>query len=142
MAWFRGASEVSFEDVRQMLPFVLHDKLVQNSDAPFFEQAGNAALRSDRVAWIRGLFDASCREFDRLDLDRDDPVRTLASELDEGLEGVPEAEVRKRLASIEKTLGGLADGRKMYGPLFDDVLQLKYLHQRYSNYLRWLTWAR
>ncbi len=142
MAWFRGAPEVSFEDVRQMLPFVLHDKLVQNPDAPFFEQAGNAALRSDRIAWIRGLFDASCREFDRLDLDRDDPVRALARQLDEGLEGVSEAEVRRRLAAVEKTLGALADGRKMYGPLFDDVLQLKYLHQRYSNYLRWLTWAR
>ncbi len=25
-----------------------------------------------------------------------------------------------------------------YGHIFDDVLKLKYLHQRYTNYLRWL----
>jgi hypothetical protein len=24
--------------------------------------------------------------------------------------------------------------------MFDDVLKLKYLHQRYTNYLRWLEW--
>jgi hypothetical protein len=24
----------------------------------------------------------------------------------------------------------------------DDILKLKYLHQRYTNYLRWLTWKR
>ena len=30
--------------------------------------------------------------------------------------------------------------RKFYGHMFDDVLKLKYLHQRYTNYLRWLKW--
>ena len=29
-------------------------------------------------------------------------------------------------------------GRKLYGPLWDDLLTLKYLHQRYRNYLDWL----
>jgi hypothetical protein len=48
--------------------------------------------------------------------------------------------VRGRLVAVERTLKKLAAGRKMYGHLFDDVLQLKYLHQRYSNYLRWLRW--
>ena len=31
-----------------------------------------------------------------------------------------------------------AKGRKLYGHLYDDLLKLKYLHQRYTNYLRWL----
>ena len=31
-------------------------------------------------------------------------------------------------------------GRKLYGHLFDDILKLKYLHQRYTNYLKWLQW--
>jgi MoxR-like ATPase len=26
--------------------------------------------------------------------------------------------------------------------MYDDVLELKYLHQRYTNYLRWLLWKR
>ena len=26
--------------------------------------------------------------------------------------------------------------------VFDDLLKLKYLHQRYTNYLKWLLWTR
>ena len=33
MAYFRGGREVTLEDVRQILPFVLHDKLMQDADA-------------------------------------------------------------------------------------------------------------
>jgi MoxR-like ATPase len=140
MAYFRGARTVSFEDVRQMLPFVLHDKLVQNPDSPWFERQGNAAYRVDRVSWIRNLFDLSCKEYDRLDLDRDDPVGALSAELDQGLDGLDERRVRERLATVERTLQAWSKGRKLYGHLFDDVLTLKYLHQRYTNYLRWLKW--
>ncbi len=140
MAYFRGAHVVSFEDMRQMLPFVLHDKLVQNPDSPFFEQANNAALRSDRVSWIRSLFDQSCREYERLDLDRDDPVGQMELEFSTGLEGVAEAEVRRRMVAIERTLDRFSKGRKFYGHMYDDILKLKYLHQRYTNYLSWLKW--
>ncbi len=140
MAFFRGARVASFEDVRQMLPFVLHDKLVQNPDAPWFEQQGHAALRIDQVSWIRRLFDLSCREYERLDLDRDDPVEAMTAEFGQGLEGLSEKVVRERLAKIERTLNEWSRGGKFYGHLYDDVLKLKYLHQRYNNYLRWVTW--
>ena len=140
MAFFRGASEVSYEDMRQILPFVLHDKLVQNPDSPFFEQGQNGALRSDHVSWIRTLFDLSSREYERLNLDKEDTVGALASVFERGLEGVSEREVRKQLTAIEHTLRGWMKTRKFYGHMFDDVLKLKYLHQRYTNYLRWLKW--
>jgi len=140
MAYFRGSDEVSFEDVRQMLPFVLHDKLVMNRDSPFFEQGGNQPLRADRVSWIRALFDTSCKEYEKLGRDKQDKVATLAGELARGLDGVSAGEVRKRLAAVEGALRDLAKGRKLHGPLLDDILTLKYLHQRYTNYLRWLTW--
>jgi hypothetical protein len=94
----------------------------------------------DRVSWIRNLFDASCREYDRLNLDKEDPVGALESQFEKGLEGVPENEVRNRLAAIERTLATWAKGRKFYGHMYDDVLKLKYLHQRYTNYLKWLQW--
>jgi len=119
---------------------VLHDKLVQNPDSPFFEQADNQSLRSDYVSWIRNLFDAACREYDRLDLDRNDPVAEFMKQLDSGLDGVSEKEVRSRLVAIERVLREWSKGRKLYGHLFDDLLKLKYLHQRYTNYLRWLIW--
>lgn len=140
MAYFRGAAEVSFEDVRQILPFVLHDKLVQNPNSPVFERPDNQALRADHVSWIRALFDASCREFDRLNLDQDDVVARFEAEFEAGLEGLTESTVRQRLVAIERTLREWTKGRKLYGHLYDDVLKLKYLHQRYNNYLRWLQW--
>ena len=140
MAYFRGASEVGFDDVRQIIPFVLHDKLVQNPDSPYFEQQNNQVLRVDRISWIRNLFDESCREFERLDLDRNDAVADLGSEFSKGLEGLNESNVRKRLTAIERTLREWSSGRKLYGHMFDDILKLKYLHQRYTNYLQWLKW--
>jgi MoxR-like ATPase len=140
MAWFRGKQEVEFEDVRQMLPYVLHDKLVQEPDSPFFNAVGNSVFRSDKVGWIRTLFDLSCAEYDRLDLDRDDPVGKLQAEFEKGLDGVTEKEVRARLVKIERLLTDWSKGRKLYGHLFDDLLKLKYLHQRYTNYLKWLKW--
>ncbi len=140
MAWFRGRREVEFEDVRQMIPFVLHDKLVAEPDAPWFEGAGNGVYRVDKVGWIRKLFDLSCAEYERLNLDRDDIVARLSEEFERGLEGVGEREVRARLAKIEGVLAEWSRTRKVYGHLFDDVLKLKYIHQRYTNYVHWLQW--
>jgi MoxR-like ATPase len=140
LAYFRGRAEVDLEDVRQIVPFALHDKLVPDLDAPFFEPDANRAYRVDRVGWIRRLFNLSCAEFDRLDLDRDDPVAVFMAEFGRGLTGLSEADTRARLGQIERLLAQWSAGRKMYGTLYDDVLVLKYLHQRYTNYLAWLRW--
>ncbi|WP_442679993.1 AAA family ATPase [Sphingomonas sp. ASY06-1R] len=138
MAFFRGADAVGLEDVRQVLPFVLRDKLHPDRDAPFFGLPENAAYRTDAVAWLRHLFDLSCEEYDRLDLDRNDPVRDLAQQFAAGLDGLGEREVRARLTRIERLIEERVSGRKLYGPLYDELLHLKYLHQRYTNYLAWL----
>ena len=42
------------------------------------------------------------------------------------------------VADARDTLG--TPIRSLYGPTFDDVLALKSMHQRYTNYLRWLRW--
>jgi hypothetical protein len=138
LAYFRGNGTVELEDVRQVLPFVMHDKLVPDSDAPFFDAPGNGHYRTDRVGWLRRLFDLSCADYDRLNLDRDDPLSALGVEFKRGLDGLSESEVRSRLVKIERLIGDWAKGRKLYGHLYDDLLKLKYLHQRYTNYLKWL----
>ena len=48
--------------------------------------------------------------------------------------------MRKRLVKIERLIQEWSKGRKLYGHLYDDLVKLKYLHQRHTNYLRWLTW--
>jgi MoxR-like ATPase len=140
MAYFRGAREVILEDIRQILPFVLHDKLIQDHECPYFEAAENAALRSDKIGWIRRMFDLACAEYERLGLDREDVVAELSAEFEKGLDGLSQKETRARLAKIERVLQQWSKTRKFYGHLFDDALKLKYLHQRYTNYLRWLEW--
>lgn len=140
MAYFRGAAVVSLEDVRQILPFALHDKLNPDHDSPFFDQPRSAVLRTDRIGWLRKLFDLSCEEYDRLNLDKEDPVSLLEAEFELGLDGLSEKVVRARLVKIERIMTEWSKGRKVYGHLFNDILKLKYLHQRYTNYLRWLKW--
>lgn len=140
MAWFRGAKEVSLEDIRQLLPFVLHDKLAMDPESPFFEAPGNAALRVDRISWIRRLFDMSCAEYEAQQRDREDPVAAWSEEFDAGLDGLREPQVKERLLKIERLLAEWSRSRKMYGTLYDDILKLKYLHQRYTNYQKWLRW--
>jgi hypothetical protein len=138
LAYFRGNGEDEPEDLRQTLPFVLHDKLQPDLDAPFFSLPENIPLRADRVSWLRCLFDLACEEYDRLNLDREDPLAELEADFAMGLDGVSERDTRTRLATIERLIGERVKGRKLYGHLYDDLLKLKYLHQRYTNYLHWL----
>ncbi len=140
LAYFRGNNSAEFSDVRHILPFVLHDKLAQNSDSQFFEQPENAVYRYDRVSWIRKLFDLSCAEYDRAGLDKKDPVGAMLAEFGRGLDGITESQVSQVIQQIEKMINEISAGRKLYAPQFDNILTLKYLHQRYTNYLRWLKW--
>lgn len=140
LAFFRGRDTVGLDDLRAVLPFVLHEKLPQDPDAPALADEEARALRTDRISWLRGMFDTACQQYDALDLDRDDPVGTLLAEFDLGLDGVTAEQVRSRLAQVERVLAGWSDARKLYGHHYDDVLALKYLHQRYTNYLAWLKW--
>lgn len=140
LVWFRGRKEATIEDVRQMLPWILHEKLVQNKTSPFFDQASHEIYRIDMIGWIRKTFDLSCQEYARLNLDNKDAIVDIDTEFDMGLDGLPAAEVNKRISAIETELARLAKGTKLYAHVQNDVLKLKYYHQRYSNYLRWLTW--
>lgn len=86
------------------------------------------------------MFDLSCAEYVRLDLDRTDPVKEISQQFERGLEGVAAQEAREQLIKIERLLSDWSKGRKLYGNLYNDILKLKYLHQRYTNYLNWLKW--
>ncbi len=141
MAYFRGDPEVTVDDLRAVLPFVLHDKLQPDLQAPAFDDPEREPLRTDRISWIRDLFDTACRQYDAQDLDRTDPVGDLLVELAHGLEGLDAATVRARLARIEQLLDGWQRTTKLHGDLYEDALALKYAHQRYSSYLTWLRWS-
>jgi MoxR-like ATPase len=140
IAYFRGNQVIEFEDIRQVIPFVLHDKLVQNSDSPFFEIDGNEIYKSDKVSWIRKLFDLSTQEYIRLGLEKSDPLKDLEDEFEKGLDGLSELVVKQRIEKIDKLMQQWTKTKKIYAHQFDDILKLKYLNQRYNNYLDWLKW--
>jgi MoxR-like ATPase len=142
LAYFRDRDEVGLDDLRAVLPFVLHDKLNPDDTSPAFDQPGHQAYRTDRVSWIRNLFDRACAEYDRLDLDVQDAVGALLAEFGQGLDGLDEQTVTARLSRIEALLTEWSTSRKLYGHVYDDALALKYLHQRYVNYRTWLRWTR
>lgn len=141
MAFFRGDAEVTLEDLRAVLPFVLHDKLQPDLESPAFDDPAREPLRTDRVSWIRDLFDTACLQYDVAGLDDDDEVGDLLAELARGLEGVDERTVRDRLARIEAVLARWQVTTKLHGDIWEDALALKYAHQRYSAYLDWLRWS-
>lgn len=142
LAWFRGNPEVEIEDLRQIIPFVLHDTLSPHLESPFFDEPRHEPYRVDRITWIRKLFDLSCEEFFRLGYKNDDPVLVFAKEFVAGLDGLSLDQVEKRMNAIEKQLAKMSGSGKLYGHMADDILKLKYLHQRYNNYRRWLKWKR
>lgn len=141
MAYFRGRPEAGIDDLRAVLPFVLHDKLQPDLESAPFADPRREPMRADRVTWIRDLFDTTCRQYEAEGLDRDDPVGEVLAELEQGLDGLDEAEVRRRTARIERILETWQDATKLYGSVYEDALALKYAHQRYTNYLAWLRWS-
>ena len=140
MAYFRGNARSTSRTCARCCRSCCTTSSSPTSKRPSSTTPSNQALRIDRVAWIRRPVRPACRQYDRR-LDRDDPVGAILAEFGRGLDGLAEAEVRRRLAQIEGVLSRVGGRRQALRHLFDDVLALKYLHQRYTNYLAWLRWS-
>jgi len=65
-------------------------------------------------------------------------VRALRDELEKGLEGVPQATVRQRLAQVSSLLEEVVKKNELSGPVYEDVIHLKSIYSRYQNYAHWL----
>jgi MoxR-like ATPase len=136
MAYFRGNPEVSLDDLRQIVPWLLREKLIPNLESPAFQSA--PALTVDRIAWIRKLWDGAIELYEQLDWDHTDPLIPIEQEFNQGLDGLATAEVNRRLGAIENAIVKLSKDSKLLAYIYDTVLRLKYYHQRYSNYMKWL----
>ena len=138
MAFFRGSGGVTVDDVAAVLPFVLRGKLVPNRAHPRFETTSDAELATDPVSWLADLFHQTQRAYDAEGRVHGDPVGRLLTEFGAGLSGLDATTVTARLTAVEEAIDGIARTGKLYGRDYDDLLTCKYLHQRYTNYLRWL----
>lgn len=137
LAYFRGHPEVELEDCRQIVPWVLHEKLIPNTRSLFFDGKGKRALLQDRVAWIRNMFDMAVEQFPRHEPTRK-KVRALRDELELGLQGVDIKTTDKRIGQVTSLLGQLMTKSELSGPIYEDLIHLKSIYSRYQNYAQWL----
>lgn len=137
LAYFRGHEEVETEDLRQLMPWVLHEKLLPNARSAFFEAKGNRALLQDRVAWIRNMFDMAMGQYPRHEPGRK-KVRALRDELDKGLQGVDLKTTERRIGQVTQLIDELVTKSELSGPVYEDIIHLKSMYSRYQNYAHWL----
>ena len=137
IAYFRGHSAVDIEDVRQIVPWVLHDKLVPNPRSPYFEGEQTAWMLNDRVVWIRAMIDASLEQYEKHEPIRH-KVRAARAELDRGLDGVDLQTVDKRIGKVTGYMRSMMKKAELSGPVYEDLIHLKSIYSRYRNYGQWL----
>jgi MoxR-like ATPase len=137
LAYFRGHDHVEVEDLRQILPWVLHEKLQPNARSPFFEAKGQRALLQDRVAWIRNMLDMSLESYARHEPLRH-KVRKEREVLDAGLTGVDLKTTAKRLGQVAALMKELVTKSELSGAVYEDLIHLKSMYSRYQNYASWL----
>lgn len=63
LAFFRGEPKVQHEDIRQLIPWVLHERLKPNLHSPFFQTPAHFSYQTDKIAWIRYLYDQALMQY-------------------------------------------------------------------------------
>jgi MoxR-like ATPase len=137
LSYFRGRTVVELDDLRQILPWVLHEKLLPNARSPFFEAKGRRVLLSDRVAWLRNMFDMAMEQFGKHESTRKQ-VRALRADMDRGLQGIDLKTTEKRMGQVASLLETLMTKSELSGPTYESLIHLKSLYSRYQNYAQWL----
>jgi MoxR-like ATPase len=134
LAYFRGATEVSLDDIRALVPWVLLDRLRPNAQSAFFQKIENKVLLLDRATWIRELFDRASAQHAAYAARRKSTV-AMRAEIEEGIGTFNAAELRRRITAVERSLETLATSSELNGPVHQDMILLKSLHGRLRDRL-------
>ncbi|HEX3758135.1 MAG TPA: MoxR family ATPase [Kofleriaceae bacterium] len=133
LAWFRGEPAVSIEDVRALLPWVLHDKLRINPQSAFFTRPEHRVYLTDRVSWIHQMFDAAMAQraaYAKLRAPVDGLRREVA-----GLGSRGDDEVTQAMERVRRAMEKLVEQGELTAPVHADLLVLKGLHARCQRLL-------
>ncbi len=140
LAYFRGQPEVGIDDVRCLLPWVLHEKLQPNVLSAFFQKLENQVYLTDRVSWLHQLFARSLEQRAGYQPARAEVLK-LVKEAGATRDTPPPAELRKRLERVRRALESLLRKNELNGPVHADLVLLKGLHDRYQEQLDTLAGA-
>jgi len=133
LAWFRGEVAVSIEDVRALLPWVLHDKLRINPQSAFFAKPEHRVYLTDRVSWIHQMFDTAMAQraaYAKLRAPVDGLRRDVA-----GLAARDDDQVAQAMERVRRAMEKLVDQGELTAPVHADLLVLKGLHARCQRLL-------
>jgi MoxR-like ATPase len=135
LAWFRGAAEVGAEELRQLAPWILHEKLKPNAHSAFFQKVENQVYLVDKVSWIQQLFDRAAAQRAAYEVTRG-PIAQLQRELEEGLEALTASELRQRMGAARRQMELCLQRSELNGPVYEDLVLLKNLYYRYQEAAR------
>lgn len=138
LAFFRSESQVSAEDLRQIVPWVLLDKVRSNGHSQFFQTPENKILLTDKISWMRQLFDRSTQQHAAYQAVRKS-VRSLLGELASGLDRLNLTELRDRASKTRQAIQELLRKHELNGPVYSDLLQLKHGYSRCMAQLKLMT---
>lgn len=130
LAFFRGKTAVSNEDIRQILPWVLHEKLKSNPQSDFFQKMENQVYQTDKVSWIRQLFDHSLKQRVAYQAQRQAII-----ELQTNIDGLPQQELKQALQMIQQQMEKLVTKHELNAPVHNDLVLLKHLYVQCCNKL-------
>lgn len=134
LAWFRGKAAVTIEDVRQILPWIMHDKLVPNVQSPQFEAGtANEKVLTDKVAWIGQLVDdATGKYFEGRDLAgwRASVKKVLADA--RKARWMSSDDAKAKMKEIEQVYNQIAPG-DLTGKTYDLIASLRITYARYAQ---------
>jgi len=126
LAFFRGNEAVEFEDLRQLMPWLLFDKLKVNPQSQFFQKGENKVYLNDRGSWIRQMFDLAVQQYAAYQPIHN-PILALESELRDA-EKLSTAELHRKQQQIQLHVKDLLERHELNGPVHDDLMRLKILY--------------
>ncbi len=132
LAWFRGNDTVDPEDIRQAMPWVLHDKLRPNPLSAFFQKVEHQVYLLDQLSWIRQLADrasASKAAFAPVH----ESVEALKAEA--GARQMNHTELNQLTQRLRRQMEELLDRHELNAPVHHDLLVLKQLITQCQNRL-------
>ena len=132
LAWFLGREAVGLEEVRALLPWVLHEKLPQNPGSDYFQKPEHQVHLLDRAGWIHQLFDRSLqlRAARRSDLDA-----LAALEASVGAARGDRGALRRRVEAIRARIEALLGRSELGAPVHAELLTLKRLYYQATAWL-------
>ena len=135
LAWFRGNPEVDDEDIRQAMPWVLHDRLRPNSMSGFFLKSENQVYLLDQLSWIRQLQDRANAIRPAYNSIKE-TVDALRAEVESALPTMNTSALKRTVQRLRAEAEKLLNNHELNGPVHQDLLRLKQLITTCQNQLQ------